>query len=163
MAEMSINDLFALTITVEKNASGFYEMAALIADDKEQAKFFKSFADEEKIHRGMIEDILKHYQNPQNKMDNATRDIGTLVRKLEQSIAQNMKQWEKISQEGNFVALLNFFMAREQDTINLYQNMTYFIRPEYRFQVEQILNDEKNHLKYLMTIKQSYLKATQKF
>ena len=154
----SILEIIDIAIQLEKNGEKVYRQAARQVADDELIKMLTWFADEEIRHadffsslkKGVEKDTDEHFDEKMSRelIDRFIREQMFSLKKVDFPLIDNLDE------------LINIFIEFEEDTLLFFEMLYPFvINPKDSEKMDQIINEEKSHIKQLHELKGNLLTA----
>jgi rubrerythrin len=154
----SILEIIDIAIQLEKNGEKVYRQAARQVADDELTKMLTWFADEEIRHadffsslkKGVEEDASEHFD------EEMSREL--IVRFVKEQMF-SLKEVD-FTLIDDLDELLNIFIEFEEDTLLFFEMLHPFVtNSKDSKKMDQIINEEKSHIKQLHELKENMLSA----
>ena len=152
----SILEIIDIAIQLEKNGEAVYRRAAKQVADAELKKMLSWFADEEIRHadffsslkRGVEEDADEHFN------EEMSREL------IDRFVKEQMFSLKGVdfTEIDDLDELLHIFIEFEEDTLLFFEMLQPFVtNPNDAKKMDQIINEEKSHIKQLYELKGNLL------
>jgi rubrerythrin len=151
------SEVVELGIQIENNGRDFYSELEKKAESRKTADIFKYLAKEEEKHIRVFQDILdKTERYEPSGLDAA--DYFSYINDLaaENVFTKKDKGKQAAQAAKNDLEALNMGIGFEKDSIIFYEGMKKVVESQDTKIVEEIIIQEKNHLKILSDIKDTF-------
>ena len=151
-------ELTEMAVRIEKNGEAFYNSLAESVDSKDMKETFSYLAGEERKHAAAFEKLTGALGKEQLKSMYGEKMLeeaqGYLNALADSKVFTDDKDLTKWAQEGktkNEILLAAIIL--EKDSILFYQEMRNYVREQDRKLVDEIISEEKMHVRKLSEMK----------
>lgn len=146
-----IEDILNTLISLEEKGSRNYDILAKNAETIETKNLFETLSIKEQEHK----EIYKTFKKDHVLTEEVDEEYSGYVDALLQNAFYEELDFEA---KYSFKEGLQYAMNLERDTIIFLNEIKTFANKAYAQEIEQLKNEEKNHLKILNDIKKQYFK-----
>jgi len=151
---LSIAELFNIAIGIERQGIAFYDTMARSAGNPATCQIFQYLADMERRHLQLFEDMLSETVDSKELENYSEEQAGYLKGLVESAVfSDEIASSETLNHAESDISALETAISAEKDSILFYYEMRDIIPRNTHQAIEQILNEEKLHLRQLTEIK----------
>lgn len=152
---MSGSELAKIAIGIERNGAAFYDSLAESTRDKKSRGIYKELADKERIHINIFQDMLSQigdYHSPETFTEEYELYLKALI---DSSVFSNDQAAREMAQNvASDTEAIQIGINAEKDSILFYSEMREMVRPSDHEVINNIIDEERSHLKRLSELKQ---------
>ena len=152
-------ELIDIAIGIERNGVAFYDSLVSSTKDVMAQDAYKYLADEERKHIKIFQSMLgavADYQPPENYTEEHALYLKALV---DSKIFTNDKVVRQMAQRvASDAEAIQIALGAERDSILFYYEMRDLVRRSDREAINDIIEEEKSHLRQLSELKRSLSK-----
>lgn len=152
-------ELAQIAIGIEKNGAAFYDALTKSAKDTMAQGIYKSLADKEREHIKIFQNMLNQlgdYQPPEDYTEEYDLYLRALV---DSTIFSNDQVAREMAEKaGSDAEAVQVGLGAEKDSILFYSEMQDLVRRTDREVINNIIEEEKSHLRHLVSLKKSLIK-----
>ncbi|MFC1937312.1 ferritin family protein [Chloroflexota bacterium] len=150
----SDNELINIAIGIERRGVAFYEVMARSARDNNARKVFALLADMERGHIETFQGMLREGNRPQVAETYAGEYAAYLGALVDSAVfTDDMASSEMATRAESDIAALELAIAGEKDSLLFYYGMKEIMPPPAQSTVDNVINEEKLHLRQLAELK----------
>ncbi len=151
---ISGGELLNIAIGIERQGIAFYDTMARSSGNTITCEVFQYLADMERRHLQLFQDMLAEAADWQAPESYSDEQIGYIKGLVESAVfSDEMASGEIINHTESDIGALELAISAEKDSILFYYEMGDIIPRGNRHTVEQIINEEKLHLRQLTELK----------
>jgi len=152
-SNMSIKDVFTITMQIEKTSEHLYRQMAGQLQNKEHRQIFESLAEEEGKHARIIEDRMRNLASLIGSAS-VPAHLAQLARYLKDEIFDKEIISRKVINIHNVSDIYEFGISFELDQVLFYNEIKDAVRAEHRGFIDELIADERRHFLRLLKLKQ---------
>jgi rubrerythrin len=158
------SEIAKIAMKVEKNGLAFYETLAKRAKEGEAKTVFSFMAKEEATHYATFEklgDRFASYEVPEGFGDDYDEYMQQLVNS--NVFASDINAVELAGKVNTPLEAIDLALGFEKDSIVFFGLFKKILPPEEQFTVEELMDEEYNHIKKLLQIKKDITETREEF
>ena len=151
---LSKGELFNIAIGIERQGIAFYDTMARSAGNTATSEIFQYLADMERRHLQLFQDMLSETGDSKVSEDYSEEQAGYLKGLVESAVfSDEMALSETLNHAESDISALETAISAEKDSILFYYEMRDIIQSNTRQSINQIISEEKLHLRQLSELK----------
>jgi rubrerythrin len=151
---LSMGELLNIAIGIERQGIAFYDTMARSVGNTATGETFQYLADMERRHLQLFQDMLSETGDSNVSESYSEEQAGYLKGLVESAVfSDEMASSEMLNHAESDVSSLETAISAEKDSILFYYEMRDIVPRNIHQMVEQIMNEEKLHLRQLAELK----------
>ena len=151
---LSVGELLNIAIGIERQGIAFYDTMARSAGNTSTCEVFQYLADMERRHLQLFQDMLAETGDSKVSESYSEEQAGYLKGLVESAVfSDEIASSETLNHAESDVSALETAIFAEKDSILFYYEMRDIIPRNIHQMVEQIISEEKLHLRQLTELK----------
>ncbi|MBI5642885.1 MAG: ferritin family protein [Deltaproteobacteria bacterium] len=150
-------EVLAMAVRIEENGLKFYTDAGKESKNKDIKALFKTLAEEEGHHIKVFQDLKKLLgtEAAAEEFDSSAEDAALYLKALaDTEVFTSPSGGKKLGREaGSEEEVLNIAIGMEKDSILFYYEIQRMIREKDKKVIEELIEQEKDHLRKLTELK----------
>jgi len=158
MAVFTAGELYDIALGIERNGVAYYESLAQVAGASGLKDTYKKLADMERHHIQVFQDLRSHAgAEPVVPQVDEAEYRGYLEALIDSSVFTNDQVAKDLARSAAGPAeALQLALGAEKDSILFYSEMRGLVPQRERNAVDEIINEERAHVRELSVLKQRY-------
>jgi rubrerythrin len=145
--QITVQSVVAMAIDLEKTGRAFYQALASACDDREISTLWLRLASEEAKHCASFARIAAGLPKPVARPSEEENE--RLHQIVKNAVLPKPAIVSHVALHGKLEEVLAMAIRMEQDSVSFYEGIARVIAPAHKAAVEQIIREEKQHLRDL--------------
>jgi len=157
MAVFSAAELLDIAVGIERNGVAYYDSLSLATGDPALKKTYEQLADMERHHVDVFQQMRSSVSGAVVPMDDEAEYGAYLKALIDSSVFTNDRVARELARSvGGPAEALQLALGAEKDSILFYTEMRDLVPQRQREAVDNIIREERSHVRQLSELKQRY-------
>lgn len=149
---MGVSEVLQFAIKIEENGWEFYKKFAELADNEKIRQLFFLLSDDEIKHKEIFEGMLSEIETYESQ-EVYPPEYFSYLRAYADNIIFKKGLDEQLKKNLDAVAIIDFAMRMELDSIAYYQETKNFVPEDQKNIIDKIIEEERKHFLKLASFK----------
>jgi len=149
MGLYGLKEVFHLARQLEENVQFYFRAAAEQCDDPEIATLCLRIAEQEAKHRQDLSRIERQLLEKEGNVSITWAELGWLELDLEEGVLSDTEEVKSLVEGATVADIMEKAIQIERDSVTFYSRLISEIEPSCREALEEIIEEERNHIDWL--------------